>query len=396
MASTEASADSPELKKLITSSPPPEIQRGDLEKVEGKVHKLGEGGFGAVYHMKWKSKCLDVAVKRFNPDRDDQKEYETELGVLCGLSHPNIVKLIGIVAQSPGDEIFEAFTLILELCNGGSLKSYLKKSKEKLPPDQFTSWATQAAQAIEYLHKQGIIHKDVKSDNYLIADENVLKLADFGLSKYADKTMANATPRGTPAYMPPEIHEDEKLSPKFDLFSYGVVLWELLTRGTPYEGMEPHCIMFNVTVNNLRPIIPSDCPEDLEKLMKRCWEKDRYKRPTIEEILSVVRRPRDTLVDPKRSKEESLEQTPKEELELRHYQSELVEPALPGPDGEKNTIIVAPTGCGKTIVAVKVAKEFLENSRGSLQEGASSLQLQRGRGRSFSWLTRPWIERQDM
>ncbi|XP_072041967.1 ATP-dependent RNA helicase DHX58-like [Amphiura filiformis] len=367
MASTEASADSPELKKRKISNPPPQIQHDDLKKVDGKIHKLGQGGFGTVYHRKWKGQ--DVAIKRFNPDQDDQKEYETELGVLCGLSHPNIVKLIGVVARSSEDE---AFTLILELCNGGSLKSYLRKSTEKLPPDQFTAWATQAAQAIEYLHKQGIIHKDVKSDNYLIADENVLKLADFGTSKYADRTMDNATKSGTPAYMPPEIHSDDLLSPKFDFFSYGVVLWEILTRGTPYEGMEPQFITYNVTQKNLRPTIPSDCPEDLEKLMKRCWEEDRYKRPTIDEILSVVRRPRDTLADRERSKEDSLELTPKEDLSLHKYQLELAKPALPGSDGGKNIIIVAPTGCGKTIVAVKVVKEFLENANDGLEEAASS------------------------
>ncbi|XP_072041116.1 mitogen-activated protein kinase kinase kinase 20-like [Amphiura filiformis] len=367
MASTEDRTDSPEIKKRKIWHPAPTIPLDDLEK----VGKLGEGGFGAVYRMKWKSKGQDVAAKRFNPDGNDQREYENELDKLCGLSHPNIVKLIGVVARSSEDE---AFTLILELCNGGSLKSYLRKSKEKLPADQFTAWATQAAQAIEYLHKQGIIHKDVKSDNYLIADENVLKLADFGLSKNAEKTTDNAKDTGTAAYMPPEIHKAGVLSPKFDFFSYGVVLWELLTRGIPFEEMQDrYAIIWQITEKGLRLTIPSDCPEDLEKLMKQCWEEDRNRRPTIDEILSVVSRSRDTLVDTtKRSKEDSLEPTPKEDLVLRRFQLELAQPALPGPDGGKNTVIVAPTGCGKTIVAVKVAKEFLENAGGSLQGEASS------------------------
>ena len=255
--------------------------------------------------MKWKSRDQNVAAKQvYFFDKEDQDEAEHEIEVLCGLVHPNIVQLYGVLREAVESSVIageRAFTLILELCTKGSLKKYLGQNRqEKLPPAQFTAWATQAARAIEYLHKQGVIHKDIKSDNYLIAEDDALKLADFGLSKFADKTIENATQRGTPAYMPPEIHTDDILSPTFDFFSYAVVVWELLTRKIPFEGFEPHRITFQVCQNNFRLEIPEDCPADLAKLMRQCWEEERKRRPDIDEILNVVSKPRDTLVDTER------------------------------------------------------------------------------------------------
>ena len=260
--------------------------------------------------MKWKSKDQYVAAKQvYYSGKEDQDDAKREIDILSHLSHPNIVQLHGVL-QEPVETIVRgrsAFTLILELCTKGSLKKFLGQNRqEKLSPAQFTDWATQAARAIEYLHKQGVIHKDIKSDNYLITQDDVLKLADFGLSKFADKTMQNATHRGTPAYMPPEIHTEDELSPTFDFFSYAVVVWELLTRQIPFEGYDGQRITYHVCRNNLRLEIPDDCPEDLAKLMKQCWEEDRKRRPDIDGILSIVSKPRDTLVDAKRDKEGTL------------------------------------------------------------------------------------------
>ena len=283
------------------------ISHHDLQEAE----VIGRGAFGTVFRMKWKSKHQYIAAKQVHfYDKEGQEKAEHEIEVLSRLSHPNIVQLHGVLQEAvelsviPGEG---AFTLILELCKKGSLKKYLGQNRqEKLSPEKFTAWATQAARAIEYLHKQGVIHKDIKSDNYLITEDDTLKLADYGLSKFADKTIENATQSGTPAYMPPEIHTDEELSPTFDFFSYAVVVWELLTRQIPFKDFAPHQITFKVCHDDLRLEIPEDCPEDLAKLMRQCWEKERKRRPNIDEILRVVSKPRDTLVDSEHGKEGTL------------------------------------------------------------------------------------------
>ena len=244
------------------------IPRTDLELIE----QIGAGGFSSVYKATWKSKV--VAAKRLNePDRH-------EIEVLSELDHPNIVNLFGVI-----DERCECF-LILELCEGGSLRSYLNKHKgERLL--QFYDWAKQAGKPIEYLNKMKIVHKDVKASNYLISNGNVLKLADFGLAKRTDVTMT-ATESASHGYMAPELLTEEKLSPTYDIFAYMVVIWELWTTQIPFEGFSYQNIIYKVCMNDERLPIPSDMPEALVKLMKQCWDKDRSKRPSIGFILSVV------------------------------------------------------------------------------------------------------------
>ena len=244
------------------------------------MKEIGEGGFGTVFHMIWNrpnNKKVDVAAKRlFKVDKH-------ELNVLSTLSHPNIVRLIGVVSEPIH------FMLVLELCEGGSLRSHLSRnSTEPLHRDLLRYWPQQAAKAIEYLQDMGVIHKDVKSDNYLIACNNILKLADFGLAKLSDKTLNQATERGTAAYMAPELFTEGSLSPKFDIFAYGVVLWEIVTRQIPWKGKGYHVIVFGVCHNGERLSIPEDCPEDLAYLMRQCWQTDRRKRPSIKKILSVL------------------------------------------------------------------------------------------------------------
>ena len=243
--------------------------------------QIGIGGFSTVYKATWKQslwKRQEVAVKRlliFQP-----KEVE----IMSKLDHPNIVKLLGVVEEKPD------FYLIVEFCSGGSLREYLdKRQGKRLPEKQLYDWMKQAALSIEYLKKMGVVHKDIKSPNYLIANGNILKLTDFGISKELEATMSNATESASCQWMAPELMKELILSPTYDIFSYGVVVWELFTTETPFKGLEPQVVVMRVCGDNQRPPIPADCPKRVTDLMRECWESDWKKRPSMDHVLVLVR-----------------------------------------------------------------------------------------------------------
>ncbi|XP_072043460.1 uncharacterized protein [Amphiura filiformis] len=252
------------------------IPRKDIEV----LHKLGSGGYGTVYQVIWKKNSYSyrtVAAKVLHTP--DWQEVE----ILSALDHPNIIKLFGVVEEQYN------FMQILELCEGGDLGNYLKKHKyQPLPQDLFNAWSQQAARGVEYLHRIGIIHSDIKPNNYLINNKHILKLCDFGISKDTFLTLENCSFAGTIPYMAPEIFVEECLSPKSDVYSYGIVLWQLLTREVPFQGSLFQVILYQVGHNGQRPPIPADCPQFLADLLRWCWRKDYHKRPSMEEVLEVL------------------------------------------------------------------------------------------------------------
>ena len=251
------------------------IKRSDLEFGD----KLGEGGFSTVYQAIWRlssSRSQEVAVKRLN------KGKLSEMDIMAKLDHVNIVKSLG-VDEAPD------FFFILELFKGGSLRSYLDRQEgNRLPNEQFYDWSKQAARAIEYLKKMGVVHKDVKAENYVIAHQDILKLTDFGLAKEMEATLQNATGSATYAYMAPELLRDFILSPSYDIFSYGTVVWELLTTEKPFKGEDGNVIIWKVCKHNEHPPTPADCPKPIADLMMECWQVAWQKRPQIDRVLAVV------------------------------------------------------------------------------------------------------------
>lgn len=254
-----------------------DIPRMNLELVK----QIGSGGFGDVFHMKWKQDSgviQHVAAKRLYGLANN------ELDIMSKLDHPNIVKLYGRVVEEMG------CMLILELCEGGSLRDYLDcNGKEPVSADLFKRWSTQAARSIEYLQQMNIVHKDVKSQNFVICAAGTLKLIDFGLAKNIRKTQSNASESGTWAYMAPELLKDQKLSStKFDIYAYAVVLWEMLTGKLPYEGWGHPKIVMHVCEDNKRLEIPESCPMYLAELLTLCWLEEYTRRPSIHQVLTFL------------------------------------------------------------------------------------------------------------
>ncbi|KAK8392738.1 hypothetical protein O3P69_014877 [Scylla paramamosain] len=185
----------------------------------------------------------------------------------------------------------------MEYARGGSLTRVLQQRKV-IGPSVLTDWAIQIARGMNYLHSHApvrIIHRDLKSSNVLLSESidnndlqfKTLKITDFGLAREVSKT-TRMSAAGTYAWMAPEVIKTSTFSKASDVWSYGVLLWELLTGESPYKGIDTLAIAYGVAMNKLWLHIPATVPEAWRKLMKSCWELDPHARPTFIDILKKL------------------------------------------------------------------------------------------------------------
>ncbi|XP_050301341.1 mitogen-activated protein kinase kinase kinase 11 isoform X2 [Anthonomus grandis grandis] len=251
---------------------------------------IGVGGFCKVYRGEWRGREVAVKAARRDADEDMKVTMDNvvkEAKLFCLLRHENIVSLEGVCLQEPN------LCLVLEYCRGGSLNRVL--AGRKIRPDVLVDWAIQIARGMDYLHCRApisLIHRDLKSSNVLLSEtiENddfnykTLKITDFGLARevYQTTRMSQA---GTYAWMAPEVIRDSTFSKASDIWSYGVLLWELLTGEVPYKGIDTLAVAYGVACNKLTLPIPTTCPQPWRELMEKCWQSDPHDRPSFEQIL---------------------------------------------------------------------------------------------------------------
>ncbi|XKL60178.1 hypothetical protein PGB90_001194 [Kerria lacca] len=231
---------------------------------------LGSGAQGAVFRGKYKNEV--IAVKKVK----DQKE--TDIKHLRKLNHLNIVQFKGVCIQAP------CYCIVMEYCPYGPLYNLLKDGEE-IPPGRFVSWAIQIASGMNYLHNNKIIHRDLKSPNVLIGQHEIVKISDFGTCREWNEISTKMSFAGTVAWMAPEIIRNEPCSEKVDIWSYGVVLWELLTCEAPYKDVDSSAIIWGVGSNSLHLPIPSSCPYGFNLLITQCWSEKPRNRPSFKHIL---------------------------------------------------------------------------------------------------------------
>ncbi|KAL3881337.1 hypothetical protein ACJMK2_027789 [Sinanodonta woodiana] len=245
---------------------------------------VGKGAFGVVSRARWRDK--DVAVKLIETE-SERKAFMTELKQLSRVSHPNIVKLYGACTRPP------TVCLVMEYAEGGSLYNVLHGTG---PQPNYTaahamSWALQCARGVEYLHgmkPKALIHRDLKPPNLLlIMGGTVLKICDFGTACDIQTHMTNN--KGSAAWMAPEVFEGSNYSEKCDVFSWGIILWEVFTRRKPFDeiGGPAFRIMWAVH-NGTRPPLIRNLPKPLDILMTRCWAGKPAERPSMAEVVRIM------------------------------------------------------------------------------------------------------------
>uniref|UniRef100_A0A3Q3AUZ2 Mitogen-activated protein kinase kinase kinase 20 n=1 Tax=Kryptolebias marmoratus TaxID=37003 RepID=A0A3Q3AUZ2_KRYMA len=223
----------------------------------------GGGSFGSVYRARWISQDKEVAVKKL-------LKIENEAEILSVLSHRNIIQFYGAIDEAPN------YGIVTEYAGGGSLYDYLSSDKsEEMDIGQIMGWAAEIARGMHYLHSEApvkVIHRDLKSRN---------------ASKFLSHT-THMSLVGTFPWMAPEVIQSLPVSETCDTFSYGVVLWEMLTREIPFKGLEGLQVAWLVVEKNERLTIPSSCPSSFAELMRKCWATEPKERPMFRQILSTL------------------------------------------------------------------------------------------------------------
>ncbi|AQL04546.1 Protein kinase superfamily protein with octicosapeptide/Phox/Bem1p domain [Zea mays] len=285
------------------------IKNNDLEELQ----ELGSGTFGTVYHGKWRG--TDVAIKRINdrcfagkPSEQEKMRYDfwNEASKLADLHHPNVVAFYGVVLDGPGGSI----ATVTEYMVNGSLRTALLKNAKNwwcymtlmfflmgrtLDRRKRLIIAMDTAFGMEYLHSKNIVHFDLKSDNLLVnlrdPQRPICKVGDLGLSKVKCQTLISGGVRGTLPWMAPELLNGSSslVSEKVDVFSFGIVLWELLTGEEPYADLHYGVIIGGIVSNTLRPPVPDSCDPEWRSLMEQCWSTEPSERPNFTEVVNRLR-----------------------------------------------------------------------------------------------------------
>ncbi|KAL3644671.1 hypothetical protein CASFOL_009851 [Castilleja foliolosa] len=266
--------------------------------------ELGDGGFGTVYYGKLQD-GREVAIKRhYNHGFRTMEQFLNEIKLLTCLRHKNLVSLYGCTSRRSKELL-----LIYEYIPNGTVADHLHGKKVDDSP---LTWpvrmviAIETASALSYLHKSGIIHRDVKTDNILLDDNFRVKVADFGLSRlFPNKaTHVSTGPQGTPGYVDPEYHRCYRLTDKSDVYSFGVVLAELVSSMPAVDVSRDEINLANLLVDRIQrrafdeiidPSLGYEGDEGVRMMMNsvaelafRCLGLEREMRPAMDEVLEIL------------------------------------------------------------------------------------------------------------
>lgn len=258
------------------------VKHDDIELLK----EIGNGQSGMVKLGKFKATGEIVAVKVIKNLSFSKQEYDSfrrEIYTLSVLNHPCLLRFCGYTQDSP-------FYIITEYMERGSLYDLLHDNPKSLSPTVRSIIAYDVACGVEYLHSRGIIHRDLKSLNILVNKNNRGKICDFGMVRMQSQSPMTGL-IGTAHWMAPEVlmcspTYDERV----DIYSYGMVLWELLTGQVPYGNMTTAQIASDVLENDIRPPLPTVGPPALMDLITQCWSKNPNSRPSMSRVIALLKK----------------------------------------------------------------------------------------------------------
>lgn len=249
------------------------------------IKPIGSGGYADVYNGYHKPTGRVVAIKKLHNNDFSVMSFESfyhEVDIMSNLDHFAILPFVGVCWNYP-------FYIVTEFMSGGSLFDRLhSKSRLLNDPTKLTIIALGVAQGMANFHSKKMIHRDLKSLNILLDADDFPRICDFGMAIYQPKEGELLDSHvGTSQWMAPEVLSSQIYDSKIDVYSYGILLWEMLTHDIPYKGMKESQIAKFVVQDDGRPLVPQNCPPKLKRLIRLCWDKNPEKRPCFQSIASA-------------------------------------------------------------------------------------------------------------
>ena len=247
---------------------------------------VGEGSFGKALLARRVADKKRVVIKQISIAKMSSKDAmrtELEATLLSRLKHPNIVAFIDSFRSA------NHLQIVMEYADGGDLETCVKMRKGKLMNEkEVLHMFVQIALAIKHIHDRKILHRDLKSQNIFLTSTGIVKLGDFGVSRVLEKTLdLAATQVGTPYYMPPEICNNTKYNSKCDIWSLGVILFELMTLGMPFKGSSMQQLLRNISSQPVPPVSTSLYSHELRQMLESMLHKNYSRRPGINAVLQA-------------------------------------------------------------------------------------------------------------
>jgi serine/threonine protein kinase/Tol biopolymer transport system component len=271
---------------LETAGPP-----GDRVGPYEILEILGGGGMGVVYKARHIRLARVVALKFLPPEltRDPQakERFEQEARAASSLDHPNLCTILEL-GETPDGRLY----LAMPCYDGETLRRRIERGP--LPVPEAADIALQIARGLSKAHRSGLVHRDIKPANVIVTTDGVVKILDFGLAKLAGAAAISQTgsSAGTPAYMSPEQARGEEVDPRTDLWSLGVVLYEMLAGRRPFRGEREQAVVYAILNERAQPLreLRPETPPELARLVERLMAKDPADRyASVEEPLAELR-----------------------------------------------------------------------------------------------------------